>query len=172
MPKHIMQKSIAGLVVLLLSGASASSTQYQALDYSYAGNYGTVVEGMGGGHAGGYSRYDFYVIDHQKRYRFHAVYWPDPNAAPVELNPFNSPYSQVSAVSGNRQVGTASVLIGGTYYARAILWRGTAKSARDITMAGYDNSFAFGLHGGQVVGQANGGVLGGFVLVVVWDLKN
>lgn len=169
---HIVQKSIAGLVALLVSGASASAMQYQALDYSYAGNYGTVVAGMSGGHAGGYSRYDYYVIDHQKRYRFHAIYWPDANAAPVELNPFNSPYSQVSAVSGNRQVGTASVLIGGTYYARAILWRGTAKSARDITMAGYDNSFAFGLHGSQVVGQANGSATGGYVHAVVWDLTN
>ena len=169
---HIVQKSIAGLVALLVSGASASAMQYQALDYSYAGNYGTVVAGMSGGHAGGYSRYDFYVIDHQKRYRFHAIYWPDANAAPVELNPFNSPYSQVSAVSGNRQVGTASVLINGTYYARAILWRGTAKSARDITMTGYDNSSASGLHGNQVVGQANGNATGGYVHAVVWDLKN
>jgi hypothetical protein len=172
MRTYITRKSLAGLFSLLVSGASASAMQYQAVDYSYVGNYGTVVTGMSGGHAGGYNRYDFYYIEHQKRYRLHAIYWPDANAAPVELNAFNSPYSQVSAVSGNRQVGTASVLIGGSYYARAILWHGTAKSARDITMAGYDNSFAFGFHDSQVVGQANGTATGGYVHAVVWDLKN
>jgi hypothetical protein len=159
------------LCALAWGAPALAQTQYRAVDLSYAGNYGTSVAGMSGGLPGGYVIYDVYYIDHYKHVALHAIYWPALDGPPVELNPFDSPYSQVSGVSGSRQAGTASVLIDRVFYARAIVWKGSAASARDITVPGYDNSWANGIHGNQVVGQANGSATGGYVHAVAWDLK-
>ena len=160
---------VAGLVQAV--DPAAAQTQYQAIDLSYAGNYGTVINGVSAGQGAGYNIYDVYFIDHVKHYRLHAMYWPAGGAPEVELNPFDSPYSNATSASGRKQAGFASIKVGATYQSHAIVWHGTAASARDIAMPGYDNSSAAGIDGNNVVGQANGTATGGHVHAVLWDLN-
>jgi len=172
---HLNRGLVIGMVafagLLLATSAASAQTQYQAVDLSYSGNYGTAINAVSAGQGAGYNIYDVYFIDHVKHYRLHAMYWPAGGAPAVELNPFDSPYSNATAASGRRQAGFASVKVGATYQSHAIVWRGTAASARDITVSGYDNSAAAGIDGNAVVGQASGAATGGYPHAVLWDLK-
>lgn len=76
-----------------------------------------------------------------------AALWPSFGAAPVDLAPVNMPASEVHALDGALQVGYAF----DADAAHAMIWRGSADSAQDLTPDGFAEARAFdGANGYQV----------------------
>lgn len=68
-----------------------------------------------------------------------AALWPAVDAPAVDLAPPAMPASELYALDGELQVGYAFADDG----ARALLWRGTADSVRDLTPTGFTEARAF-----------------------------
>jgi hypothetical protein len=77
-----------------------------------------------------------------------AALWRSFDAAPVDLANDETPASEVRAVDGDLQIGYGFDRKG----ARALLWRGTAKSVIDLTPKGHQEARAFGGASGFQVG--------------------
>jgi hypothetical protein len=100
-----------------------------------------------------------------------AMLWPSPNAAPVDLSPKGMQMSEVQALDGELQIGTAFK----GFRARAGIWRGTADSFVDLTPNGYQTARASGALRGYQVGSVRrkdttrGGSAGSDNCAVVWQ---
>ena len=70
------------------------------------------------------------------------------------------------------RVADASIFVNGHYYSHALVWQGSANNASDVGMPGYDYSYADGISGTQVVGEATGSATGGYTHAVLWDLAH
>lgn len=103
--------------------------------------------------------------------RGRGMLWPSPDAAPIELAPAKMQMSEVRAVDGDTQVGSAWK----GFRSRAALWRGTAASFVDLTPAKFETGGASGAAGGYQVGNirarenTRGGTGGSDNLAVIWQ---
>lgn len=95
----------------------------------------------------------------------HAGMWNGTADSWVDLNPAGAGYSRATGVSGNKQVGYATIGVHGLDHAS--LWSGTAESWVDLNPAGADQSGAYAafdnkqagystLHGSDHAGMWNG----------------
>ncbi|MCC7133313.1 MAG: hypothetical protein IT352_11720 [Gemmatimonadales bacterium] len=77
-----------------------------------------------------------------------AALWPAIGADPIDLSPAKMSMSEVEALDGDSQVGTAFK----GFCARAGIWRGAAGTFSDLTPKGFQTSRAHGGAGGFQVG--------------------
>lgn len=76
-----------------------------------------------------------------------AALWPTIDSSPIDLAPESMPASEIYALDGELQIGYAFK----RRNARAVIWRGSAASALDLTPADCEESRAFdGAHDYQV----------------------
>jgi hypothetical protein len=80
--------------------------------------------------------------------RNRAVLWPTASSAPIDLSPEKAQASEIQALDGDLQIGTAWRGV----CARAGLWRGTAASFIDLTPKGFETGRAYGGAMGLQVG--------------------
>jgi len=90
-------------------------------------------------------------------YRIHALLWRGSAASAVELTPSRW-NAEVHGVCGGQQVGYGDGP-GTAGTAHALLWHGSAGSMVDLNPKGFTGSAAFGISGGQQVGDGNGHAL-------------
>lgn len=88
---------------------------------------------------------------------FHAAYWPNSTAQPVDLMPKSTTFSSVSAISGSMQVGR--------YGIGAALWSGTPNSIVILTPVGATTAEALGTDGKYQVGSAKFGTFQDFPIL-------
>lgn len=69
-------------------------------------------------------------------------------------------------VSNGQQAGYGNVL---NSYAHALLWSGSAASAVDLNPAGFTQSFAYGVSGGQQIGWGSGAATGDVAHALLWS---
>jgi len=97
-----------------------------------------------------------------------AVMWNGSASSVVNLAPTLLPNiheSQATVTSGNQQLGLGSAAAGSLNH--ALLWFGTAESARDLNPAGFDASEAVATNGTSQVGDA--GITGGGAHAMLWS---
>ena len=100
-----------------------------------------------------------------------AMLWPSPNATPIDLSPKGMEMSEVQALDGTLQVGTAFK----GFRAHAGVWSGSAESFTSLTPKGFQTSRASGGMRGYQVGfvrkkdTTRGGSGGSDNLAVVWQ---
>ncbi len=97
----------------------------------------------------------------------HALLWLPPDGQVVDLHPAASKGSIAYATDGHQQVGTSEVSL-----AHAALWNGTPESAVDLnpTAAGFHESNAYGVGGGQQVGSGVGApATGNYTHALLWS---
>jgi hypothetical protein len=103
--------------------------------------------------------------------RGRAMLWPSPNAAPVELSPKGLEMSEVQALDGDLQVGSAFK----GFRAHAGFWRGSAESFTSLTPKGFQTSRAHDATHGYQVGSVRvkeatrGGSGGSDDRAVIWQ---
>ena len=114
----------------------------------------SVLTGSSGGVSGGYARVNPEAS--------HAVLWPTPNAAVIDLNPDSYAGSAIYGVTDGQQVGAAWQTEG----ARAGIWSGTASSFVSLHATRYVGTEALGTSGAQQVGS--GYVPRGLTHALLW----
>jgi probable HAF family extracellular repeat protein len=168
---HPFTVAAIGTALCLAASAASAQSTYQATDLSFPGNFGSSAIAISAGQTAGYEIYHIYYIRRVPHYQLHAIYWPA-GGSPVDLNPSGSPNSEATGVSGAQQSGYASIFVNGHYYSHALVWQGSPNNARDLSMPGYDNTYAYGISGTQVVGQGTGSATGGYTHALLWDLAH
>jgi|SRR5579871_1082677 len=153
---------------LLAAQDSMAQTKYRAFDLNRSAPYGGSTATVGGGQAAGFV-IDAYTVGNETRYCRRAVYWANAASAPIVLNSSGSSCSDVRGMSGVKMVGAISFL--GSGNSHAVLWNGVGVEPSDVSSSGFQNSWANGIHGNQVVGQASGAASGGHLHAVLWDIQ-
>jgi hypothetical protein len=98
----------------------------------------------------------------------HALLWNGTAASALDLNPSGFTSSYASSISGGQQVGSGWAPSFGTHLhaglpmanSHALLWSGTAASARDLNPSGFTVSFAADTNGSKQVGAGWNASLG------------
>ena len=158
---------LCGAVAALGCRASFAQTSYRAIDLNHGEPYGSAILAVNAGHASGFviERHD---VPHQTHYCRRAAYWTSANAPALKLDFFNFPCSDIRAINGTRQAGSAAGLGGATDYSRPILL--DRAHVREVNTDGFEDSAANGVYGDELVGQASGTATGGHVHAVLWSI--
>jgi hypothetical protein len=98
------------------------------------------------------------------------MHWAVLSATKAEPTFLSASCSDVRGTNGVRNVGSISVLVDGNDYSRAAAWTGTVERTRDLNVSGFESSWANGIQGDQVVGQASGTTTGGHAHAVLWHI--
>ena len=146
---------VMGLGASVLGAARPTATSYQAVDLNPAELTESWACGVGGGQQVGYGCYGL-----ASSYSVRAMLWTGSADSAVDLNPYGFTWSGVEDTDGVQQAGWGRVyyMVGGrrpylVNYVHAVLWTGSAASAVDLNPAGFAESWAYGVGGGQQVGE-------------------
>ncbi|MBP7934264.1 MAG: hypothetical protein KA354_06405 [Phycisphaerae bacterium] len=150
---------VMGLAASVLDAAPPTRTPYQAVDLNPARLTESWASGVCGGQQVGYGCYGL-----ASSYSVSAMLWTGSADTAVDLNPAGFTWSGAEDTDGVQQAGWGRVyyMIGGRYpyvapylvnYVHAMLWTGSAASAVDLHPAGFAESWAYAIGGGQQVGE-------------------
>ena len=109
-----------------------------------------VPSGIVGGQVAGFSQ-NLYADETR---RTHALYWPDLNARPIDLNPPGFLHSEIYGLDANHQVGSG---VPPTGLIHALLFSGSGKPVVDLNpdIDTYGASSAYGISHNKIVGEAD-----------------
>jgi len=146
---------VTGLAASVLGAPRPGATPYQAVDLNPAGLTESWASGVCGGQQVGYGCYGL-----ASSISVRAMLWTGSADSAVDLNPYGFTWSGAEDTDGVQQVGWGNVYynVGGrkpytVNYDHAMLWTGSADSAVDLNPAGFAESWAYGVGGGQQVGE-------------------
>ena len=146
---------VMGLAASVLGAPRPEATPYQAVDLNPAALTESWASGVGGGQQVGYGCYGL-----ASSYSVRAMLWTGNADSAVDLNPYGFTWSGAEDTDGAQQAGWGRVyyMVGGRHpylvnYVHAVLWTGSAASAVDLHPAGFAESWAYGVGGGQQVGE-------------------
>jgi probable HAF family extracellular repeat protein len=152
---------LTGLAVSVFGAVGPTATTYQAVDLNPTVLTESWAYGAGSGQQAGCGCYGYPPTTDGVR----AMLWTGSAASAVDLNPSGFTFSGINATDGTQQAGWGNVfyIIGGRYphiinYDHAVLWTGSAASAVDLNPAGFDESWAYGVGGGQQVGYGTASI--------------
>src|ERR1041385_1506945 len=167
----LLSLSFFGLAAVILPGARSAlaQTRYEAIELGAPRGFGGAIQTVDRDQAAGFS-VQVVTIGSQSRYCRRGVSWPTMSVEPVEITPFGSACSDVTAVSRGRLAGTAYG--GGRDHPRAFVWSAPSGGTQDLSRPDYENTWAYGISGEQVVGQAAGRATNGYLHAILWTLSN